>query len=310
MSGPDVRIGAGLLQVGRRQVDPCHLHARRGQPPRNAPMAAGRIEDAGAGRQVEQAQDLGRVGVRVRVVDRLLVEVEVVVAEGAPPCRTSCAIIAAGRVARMPGPEDISFDAASAIEATGDHDLFGATIHPLWSVGDKPNGAISWRCWDGPPAPPPAVPVPRSGRSCPPPSPISGRPPSARRPSVRRCCAAGGPPPTCAPCWPRAGRPGRRGARSRRPSGRARRPLRRHPRLPGAGPRRLRPPHAADPTGVYVGIMDVLDQRLDPATVPFAALRRGQERRPNCGAGRASPTGGSPMPCRCCSSLTPSRPPR
>ena len=40
----------------------------------------------------------------------------------------------------MPGPEDISFDAASAIEETGDDDLFGATVHPLWSVGDKPNG--------------------------------------------------------------------------------------------------------------------------------------------------------------------------
>ena len=61
------------------------------------------------------------------------------------------------------------------------------------------------------------------------------------------------------------------------------------------------------PTGVHVGILDVLDQRLDPATVPFAASPRGPEPRPNCGAGRGSPTVGSPMPCRCCSSSMPSR---
>ena len=64
------------------------------------------------------------------------------------------------------------------------------------------------------------------------------------------------------------------------------------------------------PTGVHVGIMDVLEQRLDPVTIPFALTPRSPARRPNSAAGRASPTGGSPTPSRCCSSSTPFPPPR
>ena len=78
----DAAVRRAPVQVGRRQVDAGHLHAGRRQPPGDAPMTAGRVEDAGAWRQTEQPEDLGRIGVRVRVVDRLLVEVEVVVAEG------------------------------------------------------------------------------------------------------------------------------------------------------------------------------------------------------------------------------------
>ena len=40
----------------------------------------------------------------------------------------------------MPGPEDLSFDAATAVEETGDPGVFEASVHPLWAVGDKPNG--------------------------------------------------------------------------------------------------------------------------------------------------------------------------
>ena len=69
------------------------------------------------------------------------------------------------------------------------------------------------------------------------------------------------------------------------------------PPFAGAGPRGLRPPdRRRSPTGVYVGIMDVLDLRLDPATVPFVAVAvpGRPDARPSCAAGRASPTGGSP----------------
>ena len=40
----------------------------------------------------------------------------------------------------MPGPEDLSFDAVSAVHETEDPAVFGASIHPLWAVGDKANG--------------------------------------------------------------------------------------------------------------------------------------------------------------------------
>jgi hypothetical protein len=40
----------------------------------------------------------------------------------------------------MPDPEDLSFDAATAVSETADPDVFGAGIHPLWTVGDKANG--------------------------------------------------------------------------------------------------------------------------------------------------------------------------
>jgi hypothetical protein len=40
----------------------------------------------------------------------------------------------------MPAPEDISFDAATQVRATGRPFEFETDIHPLWTVGDKPNG--------------------------------------------------------------------------------------------------------------------------------------------------------------------------
>jgi hypothetical protein len=40
----------------------------------------------------------------------------------------------------MPGPEDLSFDAATAVRTTEFPTVFEADVHPLWTVGDKPNG--------------------------------------------------------------------------------------------------------------------------------------------------------------------------
>ena len=40
----------------------------------------------------------------------------------------------------MPEPEDLSFDAVSAVHETRRPGVFGASIHPLWTVGDKANG--------------------------------------------------------------------------------------------------------------------------------------------------------------------------
>lgn len=40
----------------------------------------------------------------------------------------------------MPAPEDLSFDAATAVRATGRASEFETDVHPLWTVGDKPNG--------------------------------------------------------------------------------------------------------------------------------------------------------------------------
>ena len=40
----------------------------------------------------------------------------------------------------MPEPEDLSFDAVSAVHQTEELGVFRASIHPLWAVGDKANG--------------------------------------------------------------------------------------------------------------------------------------------------------------------------
>ena len=40
----------------------------------------------------------------------------------------------------MPGPQDLSFDAVSAVHQTEEPGVFGASVHPLWAVGDKANG--------------------------------------------------------------------------------------------------------------------------------------------------------------------------
>ena len=40
----------------------------------------------------------------------------------------------------MPEPDDLSFDAATAVRPTGSPGLFATDVHQLWTVGDKPNG--------------------------------------------------------------------------------------------------------------------------------------------------------------------------
>ncbi len=40
----------------------------------------------------------------------------------------------------MPAPEDISFDVATAVRATRLPGSYDVDVHPLWTVGDKPNG--------------------------------------------------------------------------------------------------------------------------------------------------------------------------
>jgi hypothetical protein len=178
----------------------------------------------------------------------------------------------------MPGPEDISFDAASAIEATGDDDLFETTVHRLWSVGDKPNGGYLLA--------------------------LLGR---AARVAARR---AGAPewevvsasitylrPPALAPATVRTTllRSGRTAAHVRAVLAQdgddlvdavlVLGDLPEEPAVRYDGTPAFHAPEPDDcvrltpkmPTGVYVGILDVLDQRLDPATIPFAAspLRAG-----------------------------------
>jgi hypothetical protein len=45
-------------------------------------------------------------------------------------------------VSQSPSPEDLSFDAATALRPRSDGSTFDLDIHPLWTVGDKPNGGF------------------------------------------------------------------------------------------------------------------------------------------------------------------------
>ena len=137
VSGPGVRTG--LLDVVRREVDARHPHPGRGQAAGDPAVPAGCVEDPGPEWKVQQPQDLGSVGVRVLVVDRLCVEVRVVVAEGGLHVERH-APSSPPRVPCVRESHDLSFDAATAVVPTEDPHLFETTIHELWTVGDKPNG--------------------------------------------------------------------------------------------------------------------------------------------------------------------------
>ena len=172
----------------------------------------------------------------------------------------------------MPEPEDLSFDAATAVRQTGDPAVFEADVHPLWAVGDKPNGGYLLALLGRAARTVARAPAARPGRSCRPRSPTCGRPqlgPATVRTTLLRS--------------------GRTAAHVRAvlvqdehdlvdavfvlgdlPD----EPTRRYDgtdALPCGGSRGVRAPHPEDPAVVHVGIMDVLDLRLDPATVPFAA---------------------------------------
>ncbi len=167
--------------------------------------------------------------------------------------------------------EDLSFDAATAVQQTGDPAVFEAAVHHLWTVGDKPNGgyllallgraaritahgagSADWEVLSSsitylrPPGPGPATvrtTLLRSGRTA---------------AHVRTVLAQGGDDLVDAVFV-----------------------LGDLPEDPVTRYDGTEPFHAPDPeecvrltpkipTGVYVGIMDVLDLRLDPATLPFA----------------------------------------
>jgi hypothetical protein len=172
----------------------------------------------------------------------------------------------------MPELEDLSFDAATSIEPTGDPDVFETTVHHLWTVGDKPNGGYL---------------LALLGRSA--------------RDTARR---AGGSdwevvsssitylrPPNLGPASVhttllRAGRTAAhvravlvQGADDLVDAVFVLGELPTEPTVRYDGTEPLHAPKLEEcvrltpqiPTGVYVGIMDVLDLRLDPATLPFAA---------------------------------------
>ncbi len=171
----------------------------------------------------------------------------------------------------MPETGELSFDAATALEGTGDPDQFEATVDPLWAVGDKPNGGYLLAM------------LGRAARS--------------------RAQSAGSPPWDVVSCSvtylraPAAGsaivrttllRCGRTAAHVRTVLAQGADDLvdavfvlgelsdEPATRYDGTAPFHTEDPELCVrltpnvPGGVYVGIMDVLDLRLDPATLPFS----------------------------------------
>jgi hypothetical protein len=172
----------------------------------------------------------------------------------------------------MRDPEDLSFDAATAVKEAGDPSLFEASIHHLWTVGDKPNGGYLLA--------------------------LLGR---AARITARRAVDREWEVLSSSITYLRAPEPGPAAVRttllrSGRTAAHVRAVLAQDavdlvdavfvlgdlPEEPTTRYDGTAPFHAPGPddcvrltpkipTGVYVGIMDVLDLRLDPATLPFAA---------------------------------------
>jgi Thioesterase-like superfamily len=171
----------------------------------------------------------------------------------------------------MPGPEDLSFDAVSAVHETGDPGVFGASIHPLWAVGDKANGGYLLAL------------LGRAARLVAQPTAGVGWEVVSATVTYLRAPEAG--PATLRTTLLRSGRTAAH-VRAVLVQGGAdvvdavfvlgdlpEEPAVRYdgtPAFHAAPPEdcvRLTP---KIPTGVYIGIMDVLDLRLDPSTVPFA----------------------------------------
>jgi Thioesterase-like superfamily len=170
----------------------------------------------------------------------------------------------------MPEPDDLSFDVVTALQETDDPHLFGASVHPLWAVGDKANGGYLLA--------------------------LLGR---AARVTARRHGGHDWEVLSSSVTYLRAPESGHATVRttllrSGRTAGHVRAVLAQGSNdivdavfvlgdLPEESAVRYdgtEPFQAADPDdcirltpqipgGVYVGIMDVLDLRLDPATVPF-----------------------------------------
>jgi hypothetical protein len=171
----------------------------------------------------------------------------------------------------MSEPEDLSFDATTSVQPTADPDLFEASIHPLWTVGDKANGGYLLAL------------LGRAAR-------IIARSHGGPEWEVLSSSVTYLRAPDLGPATVRTTL-----LRSGRTAGHVRAVLSQDAKdivdavfvlgdLPDDGAVRydgIEPFRAADPedcvrltpqipTGVYIGIMDVLDLRLDPATLPFS----------------------------------------
>jgi hypothetical protein len=170
----------------------------------------------------------------------------------------------------MPSPDDLSFDAVTAVHPTDEEDLFTTDIHHLWAVGDKPNGgylqsilAVAAR--------------------------VVGQGDSSELWDVTSCSITFLRPPAFGPASVRT-----KVLRAGRSVGHVRATLvqdgaeladavfvlnalaaQRHERYDGTEPLDVAPPDRCVrlppqiPGGARVGIMEVLDLRLDPSTVPF-----------------------------------------
>jgi hypothetical protein len=172
----------------------------------------------------------------------------------------------------MPEPDDVSFDAATSVRPTGDPNVFETTVHHLWTVGDKPNGGYLLALLGR------AVRVTARSAGSPDWEVVSAsitylRPPDLGPATIRTTLL----------------RAGRTAAHVRAVLAQGADDLvdavfvlSELPVEPTVRYDGTEPLHAPDPeecvrlvpeipTGVYVGIMDVLDLRLDPATLPFAA---------------------------------------
>jgi hypothetical protein len=169
----------------------------------------------------------------------------------------------------MPAAEDLSFDAATAVRPAGEPGCFEADINPVWGVGDKPNGgyllALLGRAARSVGAGPDAVweVVSSSITYLRPPSPG----PARIRTEVLRT--------------------GRSAAHVRSVLVQDDQDLADavmvlaelpdvSPRYDGIPPLQAAPPEqcvrlpSIIPGGTHVGIMEILELRLDPTTVPFA----------------------------------------
>jgi hypothetical protein len=172
----------------------------------------------------------------------------------------------------MPEPEDLAFDAVTALEETDDPHLFGASIHPLWTVGDKANGGYLLAI------------LGRAAR-------VTARRHGEKKWEVLSSSVTYLRAPDLGPAVVRTTllRSGRTAAHVRAVLSHGEADIVDAVFVLGELPDETtvrydgtEPFHAAAPedcvrltpkipTGVYVGIMDVLDLRLDPETVPFAA---------------------------------------
>jgi hypothetical protein len=172
----------------------------------------------------------------------------------------------------MREPEDLSFDTATAVRETGGPGVFETGVNHLWTVGDKPNGGYLLSLLGR------AARVTARDAGSPDWEVLSGsitylRPPELGPATVHTTLL----------------RVGRTAAHVRAVLAQGadtladavivlgELPVDSTVRYDGIPP--LQAPGPEDcvrltpelPTGVYVGIMDVLDLRLDPATLPFAA---------------------------------------